>query len=127
MLSGEMLNQMEELRQLEMTQVNSQNAYMAYGIQKDQADQANTSDLINKMQSTYPSYQNQNGLGHAHLQWRSKSCKCKSLTLTESICKRQKLVFHVESADALDGDSGADSVHPQNQQKHFKWRTMPWR
>lgn len=63
MLSGEMLNQMEELRQLEMTQVNSQNAYMAYRVQKDQADQANTSDLINKMESAYPPYQNQNGFG----------------------------------------------------------------
>jgi len=61
MLSGEMLNQMQELRQLEMTQINSQNTYMAYKVQKDQATQATTSDLVNNMNSNYPPYQNQNG------------------------------------------------------------------
>ena len=64
MLSGEMLNQMEELRQLEMTQINSQNTYMAYQVQRDQANQSVQQDLVNGMDSTYPNYQNQNGFSN---------------------------------------------------------------
>ncbi len=61
MLAGEMLNQIAELRQLEMTQVNSQNTFMAYQVQKDQADNHIQQDLVDRMSSQYPSYQNQNG------------------------------------------------------------------
>ena len=64
MLSGEMLNQMEELRQLEMTQINSQNTYMAYQVQRDQAQQSVQQDLVDGMDSTYPNYQNQNGFSN---------------------------------------------------------------
>ncbi len=64
MLSGEMVNQMEELRQLEMTQINSQNTYMAYQVQRDQANQSVQQDLVNGMDSAYPNYQNQNGFSN---------------------------------------------------------------
>lgn len=62
-IASENVNQLQELKHIVIAQNNSTNAYMSYQVSKDAFQEKSMEKVVNNIDTTYPSYQNNKSFG----------------------------------------------------------------